>query len=307
MRTPFSPVSPQADALRTLIVVTVTLACVIALLVSGLVIYAIVRYRDRGTGIEPKQTGGNRRVEITYTVIPLGIQCGLFIFTAITMRHALPAETTRSPDLVIVAHQWWWELHYPGGNVVTANEIHLPAGKPFVAELRSADVIHEVWFPQLGPKMDTVPGKPNHLILQADHPGDYLGDCAEYCGPGHAWMRLRAVVQTPAEFDQWEHQQAQVPPQMSGAAARGREIFQRRTCSQCHAIAGLMPQGTVGPDLTHFGSRATLGAGVLENTPAELARWLADPQAIKPGCYMPRMRLTQEEITDLTAYLEALR
>jgi cytochrome c oxidase subunit 2 len=304
MGTPLSPHSPEADASRMLIVVTVALASVIGLLVTGLVTYAVVRYRDRGTGMEPRQTGGNRKVEISYTLIPLAIQGGLFMLTAVAMRRAEPPVADRTPDLVIVAHQWWWELHYPGAHVVTANEIHLPAGQPILVELRSADVIHEVWVPQLGPKMDTVPGKPNHLMMEVDRPGEYLGDCAEYCGAGHAWMRLRVAVQY---FDAWERQQAGPPQPATGAAFRGRAAFQARTCVQCHSIQGLSQTGNIGPDLTHFASRTTLGAGVADNTPAELGRWLNDPQAVKPGCYMPRMRLTPNELTDLMAYLEGLR
>jgi cytochrome c oxidase subunit 2 len=175
------------------------------------------------------------------------------------------------------------------------------------AELRSADVIHELWVPQLGPKMDTVPGKPNHLLMQADRVGEYLGDCAEYCGVGHAWMRLRVIVQTPEDFEAWERQQAQPALEVTGSAQRGRETFRSRTCVQCHTIQGVAAEGDVGPDLTHFASRATLGAGVADNTPEELNRWLNDPQSMKPGCYMPRMRLTSTEMTDLVAYLESLR
>jgi cytochrome c oxidase subunit 2 len=307
MGSPFSAFSPQADALRMLILVTIALVTVIALLVTGLVIYAIIRYRDRGTGLEPRQSGGSRKIEIAYTLIPLGIQCGLFSLTVLTMHRAEPPEPDRAPDLVIIAHQWWWELHYPGAGVVTANEIHLPAGKATLIELRSADVIHELWIPQLGPKMDAVPGMPNHLLLQADEVGEYLGDCAEYCGAGHAWMRLRVVVQSPADFEAWEHQQAMPAVALDELSQRGRQIFQTQTCIQCHAMQGVSETGDIGPDLTHFGSRATLGAGVADNTPEELGLWLNDPQSIKPGCYMPKMRLTPTQVTDLTTYLEALK
>jgi cytochrome c oxidase subunit 2 len=305
--TPLSPLSPEGEATRSLILVTIVLVSVIALVVSALVVYAIVRYRDRGDGIEPKQNDGNRKVEIAYTLIPLGIQCGLFAFTVFTMQRAEPAEPNRPPDLEITAHQWWWELHYPGAHVATANEIHLPAGQSMLAELRSADVIHELWIPQLGPKMDTVPGKPNRLVLQADHLGEYLGNCAEFCGVGHAWMRVRVIVQSPEDFQKWEAEQAKPAAPASGSALHGQQIFQNETCIQCHAIQGVSTTGNVGPDLTHFGSRQTLGAGVADNTPEELSRWLANPQALKPGCYMPRMRLAKEQISDLTDYLEGLK
>ena len=307
MGTPFSPVSPQAFAVRTLILVTVGLCSVIGLVVTTLVAYAVIRYRDRGTGAEPRQTGGNRKVEIAYTVIPLGIQVGLFTMTVITMRHAEPPVPSRTPDLVVVAHQWWWELHYPGAGITTANEIHLPAGREILMELRSDDVIHELWIPRMGPKMDAVPGLSNHLIFEGDHPAIYLGNCAEYCGAGHAWMRLRVVVQAPGDFAAWEEQMTRAPAAMAGEGLRGREFFESHTCVDCHSIEGLGSTANVGPDLTHFASRATLGAGVAENTPKELALWLEDPQAMKPGCHMPRMQLTAEDISELTAYLEALR
>lgn len=293
--------------MRFLIVITVILATVIGVLVTGLIAYAVIRYRDRGDGAEPAQTGRKRNVEIAYTVIPLGIQCGLFFLTVMTMHRAEPQEADRAPDLVIVAHQWWWEIRYPSAAVVSANEIHLPAGRQIWAELRSADVIHELWVPQLGPKMDTVPGKPNRLMLQADQVGEYLGDCAEYCGPGHAWMRLRVVVQSPTDFAAWEKQQAQPAAAITAPFAHGREIFQTQTCIQCHTITGVSNIGKVGPDLTHFGSRATLGAGVADNTAVQLQSWLENPQLLKPGCYMPQMRLQPADVQDLTAYLEALK
>jgi cytochrome c oxidase subunit 2 len=307
MGSPFSAHSPEADALRTLILFVVTLVSVIALLVMSLVAYAVIRYRDRGTAVEPAQTGGNRKVEIAYTLIPLAIMFGLFALTVWTMHRAEPKETTAPPDLVIVAHQWWWELRYPGTDVVSANEIHLPVGRKMVVELRSADVIHEVWVPQLAPKMDAVPGKPNRLIMEADRPGVYLGDCAEYCGVGHAWMRLRVVAQTPQDFAAWEHGQSAAPMAMTGSARSGESIFQKDTCVECHSIQGIETSGNVGPNLTHFATRATLGAGVADNTPEELALWLDNPQALKPGCYMPRMRLQPAELKDLASYLEALR
>jgi len=307
MGSPFSPLSPQADATRTLIVITLVLAGTIALVVTGLVTYAMIRYRDRGTGAEPRRSGGNRKIEIAYTIIPLAIELGLFLLTVRTMHRVEQQDPNHAPDLVIVAHQWWWELHYPDANVVSANEIHLPAGKALWVELKSADVIHELWVLQLGPKMDAIPGMPNHLFLEADTPGQYLGTCSQYCGAGHAWMRLLIVVQTPHDFAAWEQGQSQLPTSPTGSAAHGRQIFEARTCIQCHAIDGVSMTGDVGPNLTHFASRSTLGAGVADNTAEELRSWLRNPQAMKPGCYMPNMRLTEAEITELTAYLGSLK
>jgi cytochrome c oxidase subunit 2 len=190
---------------------------------------------------------------------------------------------------------------------VSANEIHLPAGTPMNVELISADVIHEVWVPRLGPKLDAVPGQQNRLVLEGDVPGVYPGDCAEFCGAGHAWMRLRVVVQTPQDFERWERAQRQLPRPTAGSVALGQRVVLSESCAQCHAIAGTAAHGDAGPDLTHIASRATLASGALDNTPAELRRWLADPQAIKPGCHMPNMKLTDEEREQIAVYLESLR
>lgn len=214
----------------------------------------------------------------------------------------------QAPDLVIVARQWWWEIRYTKSGVVTANEIHIPAGERILARIESADVIHNFWVPQLGRKMDAIPGHPNQMWLQADTPGIYEGTCSEYCGAQHAWMRIRVVAQTPSAFATWQQAQQQVPALPgSGDAGHGARLFQSMTCANCHAIAGTGADATVGPNLTHVGSRATLGAGVLENTPDNLAKWLASPQAVKPGNHMPNLKLTDTEISALVAYLESLQ
>ncbi|MEZ4616530.1 MAG: c-type cytochrome [Caldilineaceae bacterium] len=193
---------------------------------------------------------------------------------------------------------------------MTANEIHIPTGQPLLVQLASADVIHDFWVPKLGRKMDAIPGHPNQLWLQADQPGTYLGACAEFCGAQHAWMRLRVIAQSPTDFAAWQQAQRQSPPPPPATdtlASQGAKRFQALTCSNCHAIGGTPAQANAGPNLTHVASRQTLGAGVLENNPANLAQWLTNPQSVKPGNQMPHFQLSAADLQALVAYLETLQ
>ena len=305
----FDPRSPGSLAIANLFVITLVMGLVILTLVTALVLWSAYRYRARGEDGEPRQRAGIRRLEIGWTVGAFLIILVVFVLTVRTMQAADPGvEGQPADDVVITGYQWWWAVRYPQAGVVTANEIHLPAGQRVLARLESADVIHDFWVPQLGRKLDMTPGEPAHLWLQADTPGVYLGACAEYCGAEHAWMRLRVVVQPPAEFDAWLRQQAQPAPNPTGGdAARGAQLFQTMTCASCHAIAGTPAQARVGPDLTHLASRTTLASGVLDNTPDNLRRWLANPQAIKPGTYMPDTQLSDADVRALAAYLETLK
>jgi cytochrome c oxidase subunit 2 len=180
--------------------------------------------------------------------------------------------------------------------------------QPEYAGFRSADVIHDFWVPELGRKIDIIPGVENHSWFSADTPGVYFGRCAEYCGKEHAWMRIRVIAQTPSDFAKWEREEmtiAAIPS--SGAAAQGAQYFQQMSCASCHTIRGTAAQARIGPDLTHVASRETLAAGRLENTPQNLAQWLVDPDQIKPGCQMPNLHLTRQQRDSLVAYLETLR
>ena len=287
------------------------LAVAVVVLVAALLGFSLVRTRlPPGAGL-PRQDFGNRRLEIAWTVAPAVILALLFGVTLQTMLTSPTPGTDlpdgREPDIVVVGHQWWWEIRYPQLGVVTANVVHLPVGRRFLVQLTSDDVQHNFWIPQLGQKMDMYPGKTNHLWLEAAEPGLFRGACAEFCGMQHAWMRLLAVAQPEAEFEQWVREQ-RTPPlaSLSSLAESGRAVYTARTCGSCHAIAGVS-DGEAGPDLTHFGSRPTISAGVLVNTPENLARYLENPQAVKPGIHMPNFRLTADEIAALVAYLEGLR
>lgn len=305
---PFNPDSPQTQAIFNLFIFVLIIGGVIFSIVSGLVIYIIIRYRRRPGAGEPRQVAGNRLVEIIWTVIPSLIILAIFIFTFITMNRVQPPTQGVPPDLVVTAHQWWWAVRYPKSGAVTANEIHIPVEKRLLLRVESADVIHDFAVPQLTREIDAIPGHPNHIWMEAHNTGTYLGTCAEFCGPGHAWMRIRVVVQPEAEFNAWQQAQLKVPAApTAGAAAQGAQLFLARTCQNCHALAGTPAKAQIGPDLTHLASRRTLAAGTLANTPQNLARWLADPPRIKPGALMPKLQLKEAEIRALVAYLEGLQ
>ena len=302
------PQSPQARAIYDLGIVSTIVFVLIFGVVAGAITYAIFRFRGREGEPDPKQFAGSENVEIIWTVIPFLIVVFLFVLTLRGMNRADPPPAP-SPDLVVTGHQFWWEAQYPASGAVTANEIHIPIGKPLSVRLDSKDVLHEFWVPELARKMTTVPGQPNHIWLQADKPGVYIGTCSEFCGTQHAWMRILVVAEELSKFEEW--QRAQLQPGLaatSAAAAKGLALFQTSTCINCHAIRGVTgADAHVAPDLTHVASRKQLGAGILENTPANMRRWLKNPQHIKPGALMPDFNFTDQELDQLREYLETLR
>ena len=302
---PFDPVSPQASAIRDLFTSTLLICGAVFLLVTCLVAYCVVRFRAAGAR-EPEQIEGHTRLEIAWTIAPILILIWLLVLTVRAMSASDP-PIDRAPDVTIIGHQWWWEARYPSG-AVTANEIHIPTGKALVVRLESSDVVHDFWVPELGRKMDAIPGRPVSIWLEADRAGDYVGTCAEYCGVQHAWMRILVVAEAPETFAEWErHQLAPAPPPVEVAAVRGAATFNSMTCVKCHAIGAPGEGARFAPDLTHLASRNTLGAGVLPNTPVDLSHWLQDPQGIKEGCHMPDAQLTDAQVADLVAYFETLR
>ena len=192
------------------------------------------------------------------------------------------AAPSHALTVTVRGWQWWWEFRYPSLDVVTANELHLPVGRPVVFALEGPDVIHSFWVPQLGGKRDVVPGRLNRITLTPERVGEYWGQCAEFCGVSHANMGLRVIVEEPAAFDRWVAAQKAAPPEPEGAAAEGKALYTRSACVGCHAIRGVSA-GALGPDLTHFGSRARFGAGLWPNTGEHVVAWLKDPPALKPG------------------------
>ena len=302
------PQSPQARAIYDLGIVSAIVFVLIFVVVAGGIVYAIFRFRGRDNEPDPKQFAGSERVEIIWTVIPFLIVVFLFVLTLRGMNRADPPPAP-SPDLVVTGHQFWWEAEYPASGAVTANEIHIPAGKPLSVRLDSKDVLHEFWVPKLARKMSTVPGQPNHIWLQADKPGVYIGTCSEFCGIQHAWMRILVVAEEPSKFEEWQRAQLQPgQPATSDAAAKGLALFQTSTCINCHAIRGVPgADARVAPDLTHVASRRQLGAGILENNPANMRQWLKNPQHIKPGALMPDFIFTDQQLHQLGEYLDTLR
>ena len=302
-----NPDSPQARSIFDLGVVSGIIFAIIFVIVAGIIVYALMRFRWREGEPDPYQLAGNKTVEIVWTAIPCLIVVALFALTARTMNLSDPPPAPE-PDLVVTGHQWWWEARYPKSGIVVANEFHIPAGKAVSVRLESTDVLHEFWLPELARKITAVPGHPNHIWLQADKAGTYLGFCSEFCGTQHAWMHFLIVAESEAQFAAWENAQRQPAAKpVSESAEKGFALFQKTSCWNCHAINGTTADVRVGPDLTHFASRRQLGAGIAANTPENLRRWLANPQRIKPGVKMPDFKFTDEQITQLVDYFETLK
>ncbi|HEU5196174.1 MAG TPA: cytochrome c oxidase subunit II [Methylomirabilota bacterium] len=309
----FSPVSIPAAEIRELAFLVLGLAALIFVVVAGTAAWIILRYRARGDDRrEPPQIYGSDRIEIAWTVVPFLIVVVLFLVTA---RYIYGIEGRAQPpealEVTVVGNQWWWEIRYPKLGIVTANELHVPAGDdnrpaPTFITLQSADVVHSFWVPQLAGKMDVIPNKVNRVWIDPRTPGTYVGQCAEYCGVQHAWMLLRVIVQPRGEFDRWVAAQRTTVPE-DPTVREGARLFASLSCINCHTVRGTAANGLFGPDLTHLMSRQTLGAGVIRNDAKNLRAWVEDPAAFKPGALMPAMRLSHDELGHLTAYLLTLR
>ena len=237
----------------------------------------------------------------------------VLLFASVSTGRAVASlSAAKAPVIKVTGHQWWWEVEYqdpaPSRIVTTANEIHLPAGRPVLVQLSSQDVIHSFWVPSLHGKRDLIPGHDTEIWLQADRPGVYRGFCAEFCGHQHAHMGLLVIADPPDRFDAWYA--AQLQPSALPATPRqqqGRQLFESAPCAVCHAIQGTTANGRLGPDLTHLASRRTLAAATLPNTRGHLGGWIVDPQTIKPGSYMPANNLGAEELQAMLDYLESLK
>ncbi|MGH2683512.1 MAG: cytochrome c oxidase subunit II [Actinomycetota bacterium] len=322
----FEPAGPNAELSERLYFLAFWIAVFIFVLVEGLIVFAAIRYRSRRREEAPVQIHGNTRLEIVWTIIPallllfIGVPTIQGIFT-------LAAEPRGDVlNVRVVAHQWWWEFQYPDQRIVTANELHIPVDRPVFLQLEvsetpggqeqfgippAAPVIHSFWVPRLSGKQDMVPGRVNTLTIQADSPGTYLGQCAEFCGISHANMRLRVIAQTAGDFDAWlSAQQAEATAPAPGSdAEEGARLFQQFPGGSCLACHGILPDqgGSVGPNLAHFGSRTTFAAGLFPSDTRQLERWLRNPQAMKPGAKMPDYNLSDDHIEALVAYLQSLQ
>ena len=308
----FDTASPPARQIESMAWLVMGICAGIFVVVEGLLVYSIVKFRrrasDRG---EPVQLYGSNPIELAWTVVPLLI---VFTLALVTIRVIRDIERTEPPEgampIVAIGHQWWWEYRYPdpdaaGGEVVTANELVVPVGRPIWLRLESADVIHSWWVPALAGKTDLVPNQTNHTWFVAEKPGLFLGQCAEYCGNQHAGMLLRVSAVPQEQFDAWRSAQA-APPVNEPAVARGRDIFLDLACSTCHAVQGVS-DGAFAPDLTHLASRQTIASGMAPLTRENLRAWIADPQVLKPQCNMPSLKLSDEELDAVTDYLLTLK
>lgn len=382
---------PVAKVQLHVFYVTCWVTFAIFLIVGSVLAYATLKFKARDTDGEnappPEQSHGNPLIELSL----IGASVLALVVIAVPTLHAIwytydvPEENKADAyEVTATGYQWWFKFEYPsekidgGSDLVAANELVIPAGRPVHVNLRTADVIHSFWVPKLAGKVDMIPNRGNHLWLEADQPGYYWGQCAEYCGDSHALMRFRVIAlskedfaewlareKSPARtvtaetagtdtpkaqfasfkrnqygfsdkwdanatvlpFDNWKQQQFPAKHEDAELIAKGRKIFADKTCITCHTVRGHEGVGTNGPDLTHVGSRTTIAAGLLENNPDQVARWLHHPEVVKPGTKMyygvngmagymkedengnlvPNIVLTDDDITALVAYIESLK
>ncbi len=301
-----------------MLVLGITLS--IFLIVGGLLLYALIRYRHRPLDVnaahEPAQIYGSNQIELSWTVVPILIVVMLFLATArviYTTEHApKPAEAL---DVTVIGHQFWWEYRYPKYGIVTANELHIPVSDrkhptPTYLTMSSADTNHSFWVPRLAGKMDVIPNKINTMWIDPSVPGLYLGQCAQFCGAQHAKMLLRVYADSPAEFDAWIAHQKQPPVQPSlqdASVTEGQAVFLHNACISCHTIAGTVATGRFGPNLTHLASRDTFASGSVPNRPENIRAFVSDPAHFKPGALMPAMHLNDHDLDAVTAYLTTLK
>jgi cytochrome c oxidase subunit 2 len=330
-----NPQGPAAEQIALAWWIMLGLATAVWLFVMGYLAWALARRRAPLPELDLRDDMPPRDVEATERalpgspthwivgggiVLPVAVIVILLTLTLITLRglpgdapgpEQQPVAALQQPApgrvIEVIGRQWWWEVRYTNPDFETANEIHLPVGQPVTIRVTSIDVIHSFWIPELHGKIDAIPDRVNTIVLQADRPGEFRGECAEFCGIQHARMHLMAVAQPPAEFEAWlarESQDASVPS--DAAEIEGQQVFLGSACVYCHTVRGTNATGDLGPDLTHLGSRLTLAAGTVPNTRGHLGGWIIDPQNLKPGNKMPPTSLSAEELQAILVYLESL-
>jgi cytochrome c oxidase subunit II len=310
----FKPHSTPADSIVHLSRFVLAITALIFLVVSTLLTYAVVKFRDKAGDArrEPAQVYGSTQIELAWTVIPILVVVVLFLATARVI-HAIQdaPKPAAAVEVTVIGHQFWWEFRYPALGIVTANELHVPVSDtahptPTFLKLLSADTDHSFWVPQLAGKTDLIPNRTNEMWMDPQQTGIFLGQCAQYCGTQHAKMLLEVSVESPEDFAAWVRAEKQ-PANHDVKEIAGQRVFETTACVNCHAVGGTNATGRFGPDLTHLMSRRTLAAGAAENTKENLRLWIQNPDAIKPGSLMPAMQLTDADLDALVRYLETLQ
>jgi cytochrome c oxidase subunit 2 len=309
-----STLHPHSQASRDIATLwwwMLVVACVV--FAGSLGMLAMAWMRRRREGLPVIKTTKTRTIGLVLgfgIVIPIVVNVALFIVANffIIKDTSAPAAATTQLTIHVVGRQWFWEIRYPGTQAVTANEIHIPVRTRVNVIATTGDVIHSFWVPELNRKIDMIPGRENRELLYADKPGRYRGQCAEFCGLQHAHMAMYVYAQSRADYQRWLAGQASpVRKPATPQQQAGQKAYFSDQCASCHALRGTSAVGQVGPDLTHVGSRSTLAALVLPNTPQALSQWLRNPQRAKPGTLMPNLGLSNRDIRSLTAYLESLK
>ena len=310
----FRPSSEPAHAVFGLFTFMVIVSVIVYVVVIIATFTAVGRSRDsEATPLTQERERSSHRAVTAATAATVLILFAYLLYDfGVGRAVAAPRDAANALHIDVVGHQWWWEVQYqdtaPQRLLATANEIHVPIHRPVLLDLSSNDVIHSFWIPNLNGKKDLIPGHHNDAWFEVDTAGVYRGQCAEFCGLEHAKMAIVIVAQTPEQYSAWYNAQLQPPqPPTDSLRLAGQKVFLSAPCVMCHAIGGTPAGATMGPDLTHVGSRMTLAAGVLPNTPSNLESWIADPQRIKPGANMPATYLSRADLRAVTAYLEGLK
>jgi cytochrome c oxidase subunit 2 len=308
------PAGPQAASLDRLFWVFV-LTCGFVWLLVMLTLLIVLRRRGRQDAASPEATG--RRERRCAIAVGAAVAATVLIISGLTVlsyaaTRAISAAEGDPLHIRLRGYQWWWQASYddprPDRSFVTANEIHIPVGRPVRIALSAADVIHSFWLPNLAGKQDLIPGRDNVLTLTADRPGVYRAQCAQFCGLQHAHMAMLVIAEPPDAFDAWRDRQlGDAAEATTDEQERGRQFLTSKACAACHTVRGTPAAGTLGPDLTHVGGRRYLAAGQLPLTRGSLAAWIADPQTIKPGNNMPLVPMTSDELNAVSGYLAALK
>jgi cytochrome c oxidase subunit II len=319
-QTTFAPAAEMAEIQIGLFNLTLYLGIAVGLVTFALLGYIMWRFRYRPDAPEPEQVHGNTTLEIAWTLLPALIVAVIAVPTVKAIFDTQPPPPPNALEVRVIGKQWWWEFQYPVNQgrdtIITANEIHVAVGQPVHLKLETDNVLHSFWVPQMAGKRDLITNRVNHLIFTPREPGVYMGQCAEFCGDSHALMRMRLIAHSPEGFLQWLQNEASPaiePVDSTSAVALGRTLTVQGACAGCHVIRGTQMVGRLGPDLTHFGRRRTLAAGILENNAENLHRWIRDSPSVKPGSLMPRLggdvpnALSDEQVSYIVAYLQSLQ